>query len=79
MQRKLIFLAYFFICTVAAAQQYSFTYYTPKDCLVTDLNVESEDEICQGLGCPTVSHGFLVELDIILKLSKKPMLLWIVN
>ena len=34
MQRKLFFLAYFFICAVTSAQQYPFIYYTPKDGLV---------------------------------------------
>ncbi|HEY0732616.1 MAG TPA: murein L,D-transpeptidase catalytic domain family protein [Chitinophagaceae bacterium] len=34
-------------------------------------------EICQSDGCPTVSPGFLKELDIILKSSSKPILLWI--
>src|SRR6266487_1382891 len=31
MQRKLIFLACFFICACCSAQQYPFVYYTPKD------------------------------------------------
>ncbi|HEY0355213.1 MAG TPA: two-component regulator propeller domain-containing protein, partial [Flavisolibacter sp.] len=34
MQRKLFFLAYFFICAACTAQQYPFIYYTPKDGLV---------------------------------------------
>ena len=34
MQRSLSFLAYFFICTAAAAQQYPFVYYTPREGLV---------------------------------------------
>jgi signal transduction histidine kinase/ligand-binding sensor domain-containing protein len=34
MQRKLLFLACFFICAYCFAQQYPFVYYTPKDGLV---------------------------------------------
>lgn len=34
MQRKLFFLAYFFICEHCFSQQYPFVYYTPKDGLV---------------------------------------------
>lgn len=40
---------------------------------------EVEDEICQSNGCPTVSPNFLKELDPMIKDSKKPVLLWIVN
>jgi signal transduction histidine kinase len=34
MQRKTVFLACFFICTISIAQQYSYVHYTPKDGLV---------------------------------------------
>lgn len=40
---------------------------------------EVDDEICQSNGCPTVSPAFLVELDNIIRQSKKPILLWIVD
>ncbi len=38
---------------------------------------EVSDEICQSDGCPTVAPGFLQELKTIIKVSKKPVLLWI--
>lgn len=38
---------------------------------------EVKDEICQSNGCPTVSPGFLQQLNSIIKASKKPVLLWI--
>jgi hypothetical protein len=38
---------------------------------------EVNDEICQSNGCPTVSPGFLQQLNSIIKTSKKPVLLWI--
>jgi hypothetical protein len=40
---------------------------------------EVNDEICQSLGCPTVSPGFLVKLKAFIHASKKPVLLWIYN
>jgi hypothetical protein len=36
-----------------------------------------DGEICQSDGCPTVSPGFLKELDPMIKNSGKPVLLWI--
>jgi len=38
---------------------------------------EVQDEICQSNGCPTVSPGFLQELNPIIRQSSKPILLWI--
>jgi L,D-transpeptidase catalytic domain len=38
---------------------------------------ETEDEICQSNGCPTVSPNFLEQLKTIINTSKKPVLLWI--
>ena len=38
---------------------------------------EVSDEICQSLGCPMVSPGFLKQLKTIINSSKKPILLWI--
>ena len=46
------------------------------DC-VPDFEVE--DEICQSNGCPTVSPSFLKKLESMIKKSKKPVLLWIVD
>ena len=40
-------------------------------------DTEVQDEICQSDGCPTVSPGFLQELNPIIKQSSKPILLWI--
>ena len=40
-------------------------------------DTEVQDEICQSAGCPTVSPGFLQELNPIIKQSSKPILLWI--
>lgn len=40
---------------------------------------EVEDEICQSNGCPTVSPDFLKELEVLIKSSKKPTLLWIIE
>ena len=40
---------------------------------------EVDSDICQSNGCPTVSPGFLKELELIIKGSKKPILLWIFN
>ncbi|HET6995189.1 MAG TPA: murein L,D-transpeptidase catalytic domain family protein [Chitinophagaceae bacterium] len=40
---------------------------------------EVKDEICQSLGCPTVSPGFLLKLKALIHDSKKPVLLWIYN
>jgi hypothetical protein len=40
-------------------------------------NEEVSDEICQSNGCPTVSPRFLKELEPMIKISKKPVLLWI--
>lgn len=40
-------------------------------------DTETEDEICQSNGCPTVSPQFLETLTAIIKKSKKPVLLWI--
>ena len=37
---------------------------------------EVSNEICQSNGCPTVSPGFLKELEPMIKNSKKPVLLW---
>jgi hypothetical protein len=36
-------------------------------------------EICQSDGCPTVSPGLLKQLEIPIKRSEKPVLLWIFN
>jgi L,D-transpeptidase catalytic domain len=36
-------------------------------------------EICQSLGCPTVSPSFLLKLKSYLNNTDKPMLLWVVN
>ena len=36
MQRKLLFLACFFVSAVAFAQEYPFVYYTPRDGLVSN-------------------------------------------
>jgi hypothetical protein len=36
-------------------------------------------EICQSLGCPTVSPAFLLKLKNYLSNADKPMLLWVVN
>lgn len=38
---------------------------------------EVKDDICQSNGCPTVSPGFLQQLNSIIKASKKPVLLWL--
>ncbi|MFV0605665.1 MAG: murein L,D-transpeptidase catalytic domain-containing protein [Niabella sp.] len=38
---------------------------------------EKEMEICQSDGCPTVSPGFLKQLQKIIDASKQPILLWI--
>lgn len=38
---------------------------------------ETNDEICQSNGCPTVSPDFLIQLKAIINGSKKPVLLWI--
>lgn len=35
------------------------------------------DEICQSVGCPTVSPGFLKILEPLIRNSPKPVLLWI--
>lgn len=40
---------------------------------------EVADEICQSDGCPTVAPGFLKQLEPMIKQSKKPVLLWIVE
>ncbi len=40
---------------------------------------EVSNEICQSDGCPTVSPGFLKQLEIPIKRSEKPVLLWIFN
>ncbi len=40
---------------------------------------EVPGEICQSLGCPTVSPSFLNRLKNYLDHSEKPMLLWVVN
>jgi hypothetical protein len=37
---------------------------------------ESDDPICNSLGCPMVSHPFLAELDRQISKVKKPILLW---
>lgn len=36
MQRAIIILAYFFVCTNTSAQQYPFVHYTPKDGLISN-------------------------------------------
>jgi hypothetical protein len=38
---------------------------------------EVAEEVCQSNGCPMVSPNFLKQLEIIIKTSKKPVLLWI--
>ena len=38
---------------------------------------ETEDNICQSNGCPTVAPAFLKQLNAIIKRSGKPILLWI--
>jgi hypothetical protein len=40
-------------------------------------DAETNDEICQSNGCPTVAPGFLENLKKIINSSKKPLLLWI--
>jgi hypothetical protein len=40
---------------------------------------EIETDICQSNGCPTVSPGFLKELEPVIKGSGNPVLLWIFN
>ncbi|HMW65819.1 MAG TPA: murein L,D-transpeptidase catalytic domain family protein [Chitinophagaceae bacterium] len=40
-------------------------------------NEETDGEICQSNGCPTVSPDFLVRLKKIINTSKKSILLWI--
>ncbi|MGZ5191235.1 MAG: murein L,D-transpeptidase catalytic domain-containing protein, partial [Flavisolibacter sp.] len=46
------------------------------DCVPDD---ETENEICQSPGCPTVSVAFLKELKTMINNSEKPVLLWIYN
>ena len=36
-------------------------------------------DICQSNGCPTVSPNFLKEIEPMIKASKKPILLWIIE
>lgn len=38
---------------------------------------EVDTEICQSDGCPTVSPGYLKKLDLLIRQSSKPVLLWI--
>lgn len=38
---------------------------------------ETEDEICQSNGCPTVAPNFYEQLKTIINTSRKPVLLWI--
>lgn len=38
---------------------------------------ETEDNVCQSSGCPTVSPKFLKQLTPMIKSSEKPVLLWI--
>jgi hypothetical protein len=38
---------------------------------------EVAEEVCQSNGCPMVAPNFLKQLEIIIKTSKKPVLLWI--
>lgn len=38
---------------------------------------ETNEEICQSDGCPTVAPGYLSQLKPIINASKKPVLLWI--
>lgn len=38
---------------------------------------ETNEEICQSDGCPTVAPGYLLQLKPIISASKKPVLLWI--
>ena len=42
-------------------------------------DAEMEDEICQSLGCPTVSPAYLKQLKQLINGSGKPVLLWIYN
>lgn len=44
---------------------------------VPEMDVSTE--ICQSDGCPTVSPGFLQQLETPIKRSGKPVLLWIFN
>jgi hypothetical protein len=37
----------------------------------------TDTEICQSNGCPTVSPGFLKQLQLLINQTKKPVLLWI--
>jgi hypothetical protein len=37
----------------------------------------TDSEICQSNGCPTVSPGFLKQLQLLINQSEKPVLLWI--
>jgi len=38
---------------------------------------EIAEEICQSNGCPTVSPGFLKQLEVMIKKQRQPVLLWI--
>lgn len=38
---------------------------------------ETNEDICQSDGCPTVAPGYLLQLKPIISASKKPVLLWI--
>lgn len=40
-------------------------------------NTETDEEICQSLGCPTVAPDFLVKLKWLINNSSRPVLLWI--
>ena len=40
---------------------------------------EIDTDICQSNGCPTVSPGFLEVLDPMIRNSRKPILLWIMD
>jgi hypothetical protein len=40
---------------------------------------ETEGDICQSLGCPTVSPAFLKKLEAMIDKSASPVLLWIFN
>jgi hypothetical protein len=38
---------------------------------------EVSEEICQSNGCPTVAPAFLMKLEVMIRSSNKPVLLWI--
>ena len=59
MQRTVILLAYFFICTNSIAQQYPFVHYTPKDGLISN-SIRSIYQDSKGRLYFTSSNGLSV-------------------